>query len=84
MNTPNITQAKLTGGERAEYKDCKEDKTTNRNGSDLCKKYMHDIRNVKSLDEEMINNVRNMLNEEKMNIIISFNEMLKYFTPLHI
>jgi hypothetical protein len=39
---------------------------------------MHEIRNMKPLDTEMINNIRNMSNEEKMNIIISLNEMIKY------
>ena len=33
---------------------------------------------MKSLDKEMINNIHNMSNEEKMNIIITFNEMIEY------
>ncbi len=39
----------------------------------LFKKYIHEIRNMRTLDEEMINNIRNMSSEEKMEIIISFN-----------
>ena len=59
-------------------KQSKEDKITNYNTDDLYKRYIHDIRNMKSLDKEMINNIRNMSNEEKMNIIITFNEMIEY------
>ncbi len=41
--------------------------------ANLFKKYIHEIRNMRTLDEEMINNIRNMSNEEKMEIITSFN-----------
>ena len=50
------------------------DKLTNH--YDLCKKYIHEIRNIKILDEEMINNILNMSNEDKMDIIISFNHII--------
>jgi hypothetical protein len=33
---------------------------------------------MKSLDKEMINNIHNMSTEEKMIIIITFNEMIEY------
>jgi hypothetical protein len=33
---------------------------------------------MKPLDKEMINNIRNMSNEEKINIIISLNDVIKY------
>ena len=46
--------------------------------NDLYKRCIHDIRNIKPLDKEMINNIRNMSNEEKMNIIISFNDIVEY------
>ena len=75
-NKNNKAEAKLGGG--AEHKDCKEDKITNHNATGLCKIYIHEIRNMKSLDKEMINNIHNMSNEEKMNIIITFNEMIEY------
>ena len=41
---------------------------------DLLKKYLQDIRNLKPIDKEMMNNIRNMSNEEKMDIIILLNE----------
>lgn len=67
---------------REEKKDCKEDKNQNHNVSNLCKSYIHEIRNIKSLDKEMINNIRNMSNEEKIDIIISFNEVIEYIKEL--
>lgn len=75
METKIIKQKQKLGGE---HKDCKEDKIINHNANDLCKRYIHEIRNMKPLDKEMINNIRNMSNEEKMNIIISFNDILEY------
>ena len=56
-------------------KECKEDKNNIYN--DLFKKYIHDIRNMKTLDEEMINNICYMSNEQKMAIIISFNAVVE-------
>ena len=65
-----IKQNQNLGVGGAEHKDCKEDKMLNNNATDLCKKYIHEIRNMNLLDKEMINNIRNMSNEEKMNIIV--------------
>lgn len=59
----NKAEEKMVGGQ--EYKDCKEEQMNNYNVSDLFRKYVHDVRNMKSLDKEMINNIRNMSNEEK-------------------
>ena len=74
-----IKQNQNLGVGGAEHKDCKEDKMLNNIETDLCKQYIHEIRNMKSLDKEMINNIRNMMsNEEKMNIIISLNAILEY------
>ncbi len=50
--------------------------------SDLCRKYVHDVRNMKSLDKEMINNIRNMSNEEKMEIIIALNDVVENISIL--
>jgi hypothetical protein len=55
----------------------KEEKKIIHNDSDLCRKYMHDIRNMKTLDNEMINNIRNMSNEEKMVIILAYNDVVE-------
>jgi hypothetical protein len=55
----------------------KENKIIIHNSSELFRQYLHDINNMKILDEEMINNVRNMSNEEKMIIIISLNGVVE-------
>ncbi len=47
------------------------------NSTDLFRKCMHDIRNMITLDKEMLNNIRNMSNEDKMDIIIIFNDVVK-------
>ena len=65
---------------------CRKQKITNQNKNanwiskkyELAKKYNHDIRNIKSLDNEMIDAIRDMSNENKIDIIISFNTVLKY------
>ena len=38
----------------------------------LVRKYVHHIRNIKSLDKEMMDNITTMTNEEKIDIIKSF------------
>lgn len=78
-NNSNKAEAKMSViMEDAQYYN--EDKLTNH--YDLCKKYIHEIRNIKILDEEMINNIRNMSNEDKMDIIISFNDVLDYLIKI--
>jgi hypothetical protein len=63
------------------HADCKKNKIIN-NDIDLCKIYIDGIKNMKTLDNEMINNVRNMSNEEKMNIIIMFNNMIDHIKEI--
>ena len=54
-----------------------ENKVINHNASDLCKKYIQNIKNLITIDEEIINNIRNMSNEDKMYIIIEFNNVVE-------
>jgi len=54
-----------------------ENNIINHNASDLCKKYIENIKNLIKIDEEMINNIRNMSNEDKMDIIIKFNNVVE-------
>jgi hypothetical protein len=56
---------------------CKEDKITNRNDNEIFRRYLHEVRNMKTLDKEMINNIRNMSHEDKMDIIIAFNDVVE-------
>ena len=48
------------------------------NVNELLKKYIHDIRNINVLDEEMLNNIRIMSDDDKMNIIIALNDVIKH------
>lgn len=47
-----------------------------RNSSELFAKYIHQITNFIPLDENKINNIATMSDEEKMEIIIAFNNIL--------
>jgi hypothetical protein len=58
---------------KVEEEKCKEYKTIQKTDMTLYKKCLHEIRNMRTLDDEMINNIRIMSSEEKMEIIISFN-----------
>ena len=73
-NKNNKVEPKITGEINTSYKN---DKIKNQNDSILLRKYLHDIRNIKLLDKEMINNIRNMSNEEKMDIIITLNNVVE-------
>ena len=52
-------------------------KIVNGDNTNLCKLYICEIRNIKLLSDEMINNIRHMSHEDKMNIIIAFNDILE-------
>ena len=71
---PKIIQRIPKFGGAKEYKDYK---ITNNNDNSLFRKYLHDIRNMQILDKEMINKIRSMSNEEKMEIIIAFNDVVE-------
>ena len=38
------------------------------------KHYLHSIRNMRLLDKEKLNNISNMTSEEKMEVIVTFND----------
>jgi hypothetical protein len=40
------------------------------------------IKNFKALDKEDINNIRDMSNEDKMKIILTYNEMLTWVSDI--
>ena len=60
---------------KSDEEKCKEDKEykTIQKTNMTFKKCIHDIRNMYTLDDEMINNIRSMSSEEKMEIIRSYN-----------
>ena len=53
---------------------------TNHNDTDLLKKYISDIRNIKKLDKEMISNISSMSCEDKIKIIIACNDVVDAFS----
>ena len=59
-----------------ESKSNTEYKSTNNNSVELFRTYLHDIRNMKTLDREMISNIRNMSNDDKMDIILTMNDVI--------
>ena len=69
----NTTKTNIDIGEG----DYGENKLINLNATDLCKIYIKNIKNLISIDKEMINNIRNMSNKDKMDIIIEFNDVVE-------
>jgi uncharacterized protein YacL (UPF0231 family) len=48
--------------------------------NNLVNKYIADIRDIKSLDKEMISNISTMCNEDKIKIITTYNDMIDIFS----
>jgi len=82
METKNKSEEKYERLQDKEDKEDKKYKMQNHNVSDLFRKYIHDIRNIKPLNTEMINNIRNMSNEEKMEIIITMSYIIENLNVL--
>lgn len=57
--------------------DIKINMNSNHNNIDLLHRYIHDIRNIKPLDKEMINKINGMTNNEKLEIILAFNDVVQ-------
>ena len=49
----------------------------NKNTKDLLYKYIHKFKNIKFLDENIINNIRNMSDADKMEIILTNNDVIE-------
>jgi hypothetical protein len=56
-----------------------DDKNSNNRLFRFC---LHEIRNMKSLDTSMINNIRDISNDEKMELIIAYNDVINSFKIL--
>ena len=48
----------------------------------LLTKYIHNIRNLRPLNKDMINNINYMTNDEKMDIILTFNDVVEQLTEI--
>jgi hypothetical protein len=74
----NYSESKNEWGE--EYK---EDKyLSNHNDNQLLKKYIHDIKNSKTFSIDIIKNINNLSYEDRMEILIVYNEMISYYLSL--
>jgi len=47
--------------------------------NNILSKYLYDIKNLQTLNEDMINNINNMTCEEKMSIILALNDVITNF-----
>ena len=54
-----------------------EEETKEESSTKLLQEYIHEIRNLKLLTKEMIHNIRNMSCEDKMEIILVFNDVVE-------
>jgi len=54
-----------------------DEETKEESSTKLLREYIHEIRNLKILTKEMIQNIRNMPCEDKMEIILVFNDVLE-------
>jgi len=73
---PNYSESKNGGG-------YKEDKYfSNHNDSQLLKKYIHDIRNSKTFSIDILKNINNLSYDDRMEILIVYNEMMSYYLSL--
>lgn len=61
---------------KCKWRDYKQDKSSNYT-TNLFHKCIHDIRNMKELDKEMKNNIRHMSDEEKLEIIWTFDNVVQ-------
>jgi hypothetical protein len=50
--------------------------------NNLLKKYVNDIKNMICLDDKKIENIKNMNEEEKIEIIITLNNVIKSFREI--
>ena len=64
------------GGATINSEDKISDHNYDHNNNNLLKMYKHDIRNMKLLNREMIRNIRNMCDEDKMDIILTLNHTM--------
>ena len=55
------------------------DSTITLNNPIMFRKYIHHIRNLNTLDANMMKNIRNMSDDEKIHIILAFNDVVSYF-----
>lgn len=69
-----------------QYKEEKEEKEEKNllyhNNSQLIGKYIHDIRNSQKFTKKMLENMNNMCYEDRLNILLAYNEMIVFYSSL--
>jgi hypothetical protein len=48
----------------------------------ICNQYLHEIRNFRPLNDEMINNISSFNDNDKMRMIKEFNDVFKHMTEI--
>jgi hypothetical protein len=66
------------GVEYSEYKYL----SNNNNNNKLLQKYIHDIKNSKTFSIDILKNMNNLSYEDRMEILIVYNEMIAYYLSL--
>ena len=66
------------------HKEIKNDESikNNNNDNDLLNKYICHIKNLKMLNKEVLININNMSYEDRLEILLTYNEMISYIETL--
>ena len=65
------------------HKEIKNDESIkNNNDDDLLNKYICHIKNMKSFNKEILTDINNMSNEDRLEILITYNNMIEYIESL--
>ena len=66
------------------HKEIKNDESikNNNNDDDLLNKYICHIKNLKSFNKEILTDINNMSNEDRLEILSTYNEMIIYIETL--
>jgi hypothetical protein len=66
------------------HKEIKNDESikNNNNDDDLLNKYICHIKNLKSFNKEILTDINNMSNEDRLEILSTYNEMISYIETL--
>ena len=80
-NGRKINNSESKNGE--ERVKCKEDKYfSNNNDNQSLRKYIHDIKNSKIFSRDILININNLSYEDRMEILVVYNDMIAYYLSL--
>ena len=58
------------------------DKDGSSNNKQLLRKYIHEIKNSKALNKEMLRDINTFSYEDRMEILVAYNRMIDYYSNL--